>query len=293
MAEKTLQEQLAELEVKLKAAATDEAKKEAQKLIDAFKAEHKDQFTAEEAIEIKGLKAEIKVLKDAADKNQIVIDKVVAEDGKRKVNKPVRTFSEAFAQAVEEAKDKFLAFDLTSRKSTFSLEIKDFSMKTVGDMTTSVNLSGDPVFSYNVRQGLIPADKINLRDLIPTAFSATGQYITYTEGAGEGAPAVQTEGSAKAQIDSDFTNVKIVNTYLAAFQRFSKQFMYNLPWVQSTLSRILLRRFYQKENSLFYANLSTNSTAATTSASNDAERIIDMIAQQGIANFASSFFLIP
>lgn len=228
-------------------------------------------------------------------KNQEVIDNFVAEGGNRKSKNLPNNFLSAFAMKVEEKKGDFQSFAEKGRKGdSLVIELPGvMDIKTVGDMTTSGNLTGDPQFSYNQRQGLIPMDKINIRDLIPTAQSATGQYITFTEGAGEGAPSQQTEGSAKSQVDSDFTNVKTVTSYLSAYQRFTKQFMFNLPWVQTTLSRILLRKFYQKENTLFYATLSANSSPATTSGGNDAEKLIDMIAQQGGSNFASDFFLIP
>lgn len=292
---KAFDEQLAGLKKDLQEVLTKEAKAQIEAAIKELETKNKPVDLTEINKFIADTKA-AQVTKDEADKkNQKAIDDLVAAGQQRKTEKPTRSFGEAFAAAVEEKQDDIKAFDIKNRNSKLILDIKDFSMsqKAVGTMTTGANLTGDPQFTYNLRQGLIPADKINLRDLIPTAHSATGQYITYTEQAGEGAPTMQVEGASKAQIDSDFTNVKIVNTYLSAFQRFSKQFMYNLPWLQTTLSRILLRRFYQKENSLFYANLAVNSTPATTAATNTAERMIDMIAQQGTANFASSFFLLP
>jgi hypothetical protein len=69
--------------------------------------------------------------------------------------------------------------------------------------------------------------------------------------------------------------------------------MYNLPWLQTTLSRILLRRFYQKENLMFYQNLATNSDPlSNTGGGNVAEHIIDMIAEQGGKNFSSDVILV-
>lgn len=241
------------------------------------------------------LEEKLKELNENMTKNQEVIDKFVAEGGSRKNNELPKSFSSAFAMKLQE-KERDLAVLAEKGKKGESVMIElpgVLDTKTVGDMTTSANLSGDPVFSYGSKQGLIPMDKINLRDLIPTSFSKTGQYVSFYEGAGEGSVTQQTEGSGKTQVDSDFTNQKTVNKYLAAYQRFSKQLMYNLPWLQTTLSRILLRKFYQKENLLFYAALSAGSTPATSSGGNDAEKLIDMIAQQGNSNFASDFILIP
>lgn len=246
------------------------------------------------ADELKALTDRLDAAEQALKDNQPVIDAFVKDGNKRTTSTEKKSFQQAFGEAIEAQVDEFKSFSKTkSRDSKIVIDLKDFAFKTVGDMTTAVNLSGDPVFSYNTRQGLIPRDRINFRDLIPTAYSATGQYVTYREGAGEGTPAQQTEGSAKAQIDSDFTNLKTVSSYLAAYQRFSKQLMYNLPWLQTTLSRILLRRFYQKENLLFYQNLATNSDPlVTTSGGNVAEKIVDMIAEQGGKNFNSDVILL-
>lgn len=308
MAEKTLQEQLKELETGLKNAATEEAKREAKAQLDAFKLELEAKdiapLTKKEKEDLVALIATVKVIKDAADKNQPVIDDVVAGKGKRTPEPgKVITFAQAFQKAFSDGVEQIKEF-LSKRDKDAKLNIQipgvkreEFTgeFKTVGDMTQSANITGDVVQSYNNRQGLIPSDKINFRDIIPTTLSPTGVFVTYREGAGEGSVTQQTEGSGKTQVDSDFTNVQLVNKYTAAFQRFSKQLMYNLPWLQSTLTRILLRKFYQKENLLFYAKISatTGSTGShTTSGGNVIEKIIDLIANQRQANFNASFVLL-
>jgi hypothetical protein len=223
--------------------------------------------------------------------NQDAIDSLIAGANRIGISKGTKTFGEAFSQAIQEKESELMNFG-KNRDQRITLDLKGLQWKTVGDMSTSASLTGDPHQSYGQRQGLIPSQKVNIRDLIPTAYSATGQYVTYRESAGEGVPTQQTEGSAKAQLDFDFSEVKTVNKYLSGFTRFTKQLMHNLPWLQTTLSRALLREFYKKENSLFYTSLSTNSEAATTSGGNIAEKIIDMIAEQGGNDFNSDFILI-
>jgi hypothetical protein len=132
-----------------------------------------------------------------------------------------------------------------------------------------------------------------MRDLIPTAVSPTGLYVTYRETGSEGSIGVQSEGIAKSQIDYDLTEVKVVSDYIAGFARFSKQMMFQLPFLQNTLQRMLLRDFYKKENATFFSTVSLAATGSTTtSATVDAEQLVDWIANQLAANFDASFALV-
>lgn len=243
--------------------------------------------------EIDELKTKLAAAEKALADNQPVIDAFVKAGQERKTEVKAVSFAEGFAKAIEEKKDDLMKFG-KSKGDVLSIDLKNISLKTVGDMTTTGNLSASTaaVQSYGTN-GLIPGDMINFRDLIPTAFSPTGQYTFYREGAGEGAVTQQTEGSGKSQVDTDFTAVQVVNKYLAAYVRYSKQMMYNLPWLQSTLSRILLRKFYQKENTLFYQNLATNATPDSLSGSDLAQKIVEIIGDQRANNFSASAVLIP
>lgn len=289
MDEKTLVAQLDALKSELKSAVTAEAKASVEAQIKAIESKIPDTKGLND--DIAALK-EWSVKKDEADKkNQDALDKVIA--GSVKTSRKIKSFGEALSEAIAEKESDLIGFG-RKRDSQVTLDLKgvDLNLKLAGDMTQSASLTGDPVVSYSSRNGLIPADAINFRDLIPTSISASGTYVHYTEQAGQGDPAQQTEGSGKAQIDSDFTEVKTVTKYLAAYQRFSKQLMYNLPWLQTTLGRILLRRFYQKENTLFYQNLAVNSDPHSASGGNVAEKIIDLIATQRGNNFNASAVLI-
>jgi hypothetical protein len=139
---------------------------------------------------------------------------------------------------------------------------------------------------------LVPAQKVNFRDLIPTAISPSGLYVTYRETGTEGSIGIQSEGGLKSQIDYDLTEVKVVSDYIAGFARFSKQMMFQLPFLQNTLQRMLLRDFYKKENATFFAAMANGTGSTTTSATVDAEQLVDWIANQLAANFDASFALV-
>lgn len=237
------------------------------------------------------VKAAVVTMDEAAKKNQAALDQMIAEKAAKTVNNKNKSFGDAFSEQMAEAFDAKQA------------EIKEFQknknakltidLKAVGTMTLGNNLSGDGVATYNQRQGLVPAQKINMRDLIPTAVSPTGLYVTYRETGTEGSIGIQTEGNAKSQIDYDLTEVKVVSDYIAGFARFSKQMMFQLPFLQNTLQRMLLRDFYKKENSTFFSAVSSAATGSTTtSASVDAEQLVDWIANQLDANFEASFALV-
>jgi hypothetical protein len=166
-------------------------------------------------------------------------------------------------------------------------------LKAVGTMLLSNNLTGDGVASYSSTQAILPAQKINFRDLMSTAISPTGLYVQYRETGGEGAMTQQTEGSSKGQVDYDFTEVKVVENYIAGFARFSKQMAKQLPYMQTTLPRLLLRDFYKKENALFWTSVTGAATGSTTtSETDDIKAIMDLLANQANANFSASYAIV-
>ena len=237
------------------------------------------------------VKAAVVTMDEAAKKNQEALDKLIAEKAAKKVESKTKSFGEAYNESIAEAfeakQDEIKEFQ---RNKDAKLTI---DLKSVGTMTLGNNLTGDGQATYNTRQGLVPSQKVNFRDLIPTAVSPTGLYVTYRETGTEGSIGVQTEGLGKNQIDYDLTEVKVVSDYIAGFARFSKQMMFQLPFLQNTLQRMLLRDFYKKENATFFsavANAATGST--TTSATVDAEQLVDWIANQLDANFDASFALV-
>ena len=264
--------------------------KSATEIVEKMKAAN-EAVIADVKNEVAEVKAAVVTMDEAAKKNQAALDQLIAEKAAKTVNNKNKSFGDAFSEQVAEAFEAKQA------------EIKEFQknknakltidLKAVGTMTTSANLSGDGVATYNSRQGLVPAQKINMRDLIPTAVSPTGLYVTYRETGTEGSIGIQTEGSAKSQIDYDLTEVKVVSDYIAGFARFSKQMMFQLPFLQNTLQRMLLRDFYKKENATFFSAVSSAATGSTTtSASVDAEQLVDWIANQLDANFEASFALV-
>jgi uncharacterized protein YukE len=200
--------------------------------------------------------------------------------------KETKSFNQIFAEGLEA---NFDAIQNVKKGKPFRMELK-----AVGTMTLSNNLTGDGVASYSSTQAILPSQKINMRDLIPTSVSPTGLYVQYRETGGEGAFTVQTEGNTKGQIDYDFSEIKVVEDYIAGFARFSKQMAKQLPFMQTTLPRLLTRDFYKIENSTFYTAVAT-ACAANTPTSTETDNVkylLDCIAQQQQANFNASYVLV-
>jgi len=206
----------------------------------------------------------------------------------------VPTFKSAFKDALEGKATngmqvgEALSILQSSKGATVTMEMK------VDPMLNSNALTGDGVQTYNTRQALVPAQKLNFRDLVSSTQSATLEYVTYFEDAKEGAIATQTEGSAKSTIAYNLTNVQKIQSYLAGIVTFSKQMLKNLPWLGSTLPRMLLRDFYKQENADFYA---TAIAAATpfqpgTLPTDDVEAIITAIGNFESTDFTASFGIV-
>lgn len=183
---------------------------------------------------------------------------------------------------------------LRSQGSSFALPLKSEGI-TIKDMTTAGSLTGDPVATYNTRQSIAPSQAINLRDLIPTVQSPTGLYVTYSENTGEvNNIAPQTEGSTKGQNDYALTEVKTVNSYIAGTAIFTKQLLRNLPWLQTTLPRMLLRDFFKVENSTFFGIISAAATGSTAIGTNpdDIIQLIAAIGNERQANYMPAAVLV-
>jgi HK97 family phage major capsid protein len=230
---------------------------------------------------IDSVKAEIKAVKDEMDRQ--------AEEVSRKSAAKVSTKS--IGEQIAENLDNSMAIaekELKSAGGSFTM-----NLKAVGNMLLSSSLTGDSVATYAQNQAILPSQKLNFRDLMPTVQSATGTYVTYKESGSEGAIAAQTEGAAKGQIDYDLTEVKTVNAYIAGFATFSKQMMKSLPFIEQTLTRMMLRDFFKAENASFYATVSGAATGSTTvTATVDVEEIIQLIGNQKTANFNASYALV-
>lgn len=169
-------------------------------------------------------------------------------------------------------------------------------IKTVGDMTLGVNLTGAQPKDYNYNVVMIPGQMVNVSDLVGSVNIFGGTYTYVREGAGEGSIGAQTEGSTKNQLDYDFTMVDLNTDFIAGFARYSKKMANNLPYLTSFLPKALQRDYLIAENASFYATLASSATdsPAIITGKNKVEMLIGDIAyQQGLNYSVNAIVLTP
>ena len=232
--------------------------------------------------------------------NQTVIDNWIIEQQKAKSGSTdKKSFSSVWDEDVikplMESKSQGM---VEGQRCSFKMKNKPSKlwvpgMDEKGIMTTSNTLTGTGYTTFNQRQGLVPGQQINFRDLLSTATSDNGSYITYRETNTVQSTGKQTEGSAKANLQYTFSAVTASLAYLAGFATFTKQLLYNLGFLENRLPTMLLRDFYKKENDYLFTTIAGNSTGVYTgSGTVDAEELINTIASQRKANFNASYAII-
>lgn len=184
------------------------------------------------------------------------------------------TFKEQFAKALEENYADISK--VTKGKSA------KFEIKAVGDMTASANLTGSVVSTYSLTPAIRGRRKVFFRDIpgVQVVPSATGVWKFYLNNStpGEGSFGNQTIGSAKAQIDYDFTETTVTVNTLAGFSRIAKQMMRDLPFMQGFLPGELQEDYLRAESNSFINSLMAGTSSYSTTATVYAEKCIEWIA---------------
>jgi hypothetical protein len=263
------------------------------------------------------------VKKDETDAlNQKGLDEVLVKvkeiqtKGNDRSNVQVKTLQQAITEALQEKENldgiasvrrgtKFKMMlkgpiDLSARGGDlYDLNAKHvmeqgFETKTVGDMTSANNLTGQGYITLSGNQVILPAQKVNARDLVPTVFSPTGTYVYFRETGQEGSISRQTtHGGDKTQIDFDFARVETVQEYIAGWTKFAKQLMRQLPFLQQTLPRLLQREFFKVENRRFWDIFATanaaGGTAVNSTETDDILEIMDAVTALWDADYEASF----
>jgi HK97 family phage major capsid protein len=225
-------------------------------LIDALETKMKSEKDAD----ILALKADLTAIQAHADK----LDLKLQEKGTETETKSY----DAILQA--ELKDNFDSVSKVTKGRSARIETK-----VVGNMTIATNLTGSAVATVQDGVSIVPSQKINFSDLVPTVNSATGIYVIYRETGAEGSISTQTEGASKSQKDYDLTAVTFNVAYLSGFTRYSKQMAQDLPFLQSFLPTALRRDYFKAENLQFYTALAAAATASTTAKTVDVEQLVD------------------
>lgn len=248
-----LKEQLEALSTKLEG----KAKEEVKTAIEAFMTENTKAIT-EATTEVKdALLEEIKTLKENAEKMQEHADALdVKLQAKNKGENKGKGFTEKMAEFVKANGEKIKG---VRGKISFSPD----EVKAVGNMTTA-NLTGDEEREYSRNVIGVAGRAVHFTDLTGRDINiGVGTYTFPRESGAEGAIATQTEGSDKAQVDYDFTNVDVATDFLAGFAVYSKKMRNNLPFLEGFLPSALRRDYMNAEDGVFNTVLAAAATAST------------------------------
>lgn len=182
------------------------------------------------------------------------------------------SFKDLFAKALEENFEQI--------KTVGGGQAAKFHMKTVGNMLLSANLTGSSVAQYSLTPALRGRRKAFFTDFIDVIPSATGTWKYYRQNTpvGEGSFGVQTEGSAKAQIDYDVTEKTVTADVIAGFARISNQMITDLPFMQGFLPGELAEDHARSRDNKYINSFMAEIAAYSTTASVYAEKIIEWIA---------------
>lgn len=191
---------------------------------------------------VDGLKADLKAIQDHADKLDLKLQAKSAEpkEGEDMLQKSISDNIEGI-KAVKKG--------------------VSFQTKAVANMTTA-NVTGTTPQNFNLDIVKLPSQSVNIQEIVRTVSADTGTYTYTVEGAGEGAIAANTEGTAKSQRDYDFTAIDVATDFIAGIARYSKKMRNNLSYIVNTIPMLLRRDYYKAENAAFQALLAAQATAS-------------------------------
>jgi len=253
---------------------------------------------AESAVAVEGLKTELEELKSQISVVKDAADKLEAKSNRKTMNEnQVKGFNATLAESIEKNADvlgKIAAGEL--KHTSFKMDTK-----AVGNMTEAVNLTGDIPRAYANQVYALPSRKIHVRSLLPVGTISQGLFTFPLETGGEGAPAAQTQGSTKAQVDFDITMTNAPAQVIAGYVKISRQMLDDVPAMTSFLQSRLLEKYLVAEDAQL---LSGNGTAPNLqgltgvaaafsgAATVDVEQLVQAIAQVEASNYSATGILI-
>jgi HK97 family phage major capsid protein len=265
-------------------------KSEVNGAIESAKADNASALESVKA-ELEATKASISVVKDE-------IEKMEAKNNRIKMNQTeVKGFNVSLAEAIEQNGDSIAKLGRGEQKRAGFI----MDTKAVGTMLESTNLTGDITRQYANQVYALPSRKVHLRSLLPIGTISQGLFTFPYESGGEGAPAAQTQGSSKAQVDYDIVMKDAPAQYIAGYVRISRQMLDDIPAMTSFLQSRLLEQYLIAEDAqLLNGNgtapnltgLTINATAASGAATVDVEQLVQAIAQLESTNYSATGILV-
>jgi HK97 family phage major capsid protein len=277
--EAALEAKMAEQKAEV-ALATEKAAKAFESKVDAINEQiAKNNKTVAEARE------EVLAAKAAFGKIGANTEKKVAQSYNEHISEIKAAIGEAIVKGYDSIKEA-----VRSNGKGFNFEL---DLKTVGVMTESSSLTGNPYVSYINSPALRAFVNPHLRSIFNIIPVSTGS-VSFPRGnspVGEGSFGKQTEGSAKAQLDYDVTVVNKVLQFIAGYVKVSRQMVDDLPFLNAYLQQSLIEDFQRAEDTYYLNDLASSATAGVSSGANTAEKFVDYVAQLGSSNWNANLIL--
>ena len=253
---------------------------------------------AESAVAVEGLKTELEELKSQISVVKDAADKLEAKSNRKTMNEnQAKGFNATLAESIEKNAD------ILGKIGRGEIKNHAFVMdtKAVGNMTEALSLTGDIPRAYANQVYGLPSRKVHVRSLLPVGSISQGLFTFPLETGGEGAPAAQTQGSTKAQVDFDITMTNAPAQVIAGYVKISRQMLDDIPAMTSFLQQRLLEKYLVAEDAQLLSGNGTApnlqgitgvAAAATGAATVDVEQLVQAIAQVENSNYSATGILI-
>lgn len=168
-------------------------------------------------------------------------------------------------QAIADNKESFFALEKGGQFTPIEL-------KTVANISSGNITSGHYLTYLGWQEGMEPLGQERFRSLVRTVQSDTDivRYPRANTPIGEGSFTRQTsEGSAKSQIDRDYTMVSLTLNPMAGYATVARQSLRNISFLQSWLPTSMLEQLQDNEdvdftNTLYAGATGTNTVVGST-----------------------------
>lgn len=267
---------------------TKEIKEALEPMIEALKKEASESAEKHKAAvdqiqaDVKAFGGNIGDMKKAVDELNAAIDEMKAKQGRLSIaTQESKGFSAQLQEAVMAHKDAFASYAQTGK-------FDKMEIKVVGDMTTSVNHTGN--VAINQANNLPPRGIYrhmmgSILDVIPNGDALQYDYMREVVPTGEGSFGPQTEGDAKAQIDHDTLMISLTLDYEAGFTTTTRQMLKNVRALSAIITRNLQEDFQRRVDAKALNAIAAAATAGSSAATVTAEAIIDYIVQVDNAGY--------
>ena len=213
---------------------------------------------------ITDLTSTVTVLKDAADKNQEAVDKLIASQKQISLAGNVESFKDMLAEGLKTKADALKNYNANGR-TPVSINIDkggDMVQKVVGDIgSANFTISGTQTFAGpTMLPGVarIAYPQTRMRDIFGTTPVTTDSVSVIRGVAGEGGPTGVAAGALKPQSDADWVKVIIPITKIAHHYNIPEEWLEDVSWLSDDITQTGVAELIKLENQKIVSNVTAN-----------------------------------